>query len=139
MSKFSRSEGLFLIRTPLHFSFCSFTWNITLGSVVSFSGISPSYFYFFVYLLIISSACSITVRNTTCYRCLPFLLIVLIYIWFIFSKSIELIYPSNCFQYLFVSSLLLTGHLPTFNTLLFRCALSFTSHSHLNKSTSPFR
>jgi hypothetical protein len=86
------------------------------------------YMFFF---LIRSSACSITVSNTTCYRCIPFLLIVIIYIWFIFSKSIELIYLSNCFKYLFVSSLLLTGHLPTFNTLLFRCALSFTSLSHL--------
>jgi hypothetical protein len=60
------------------------------------------------------------------------MLIILIYILFIFSKYIELIYLSNCFKYLFVSSLLLTGHLPTFNTLLFRCALSFTSLSHLN-------
>jgi hypothetical protein len=57
---------------------------------------------------------------------------VFIYIWFIFFRSIELIYLSNCFKYLSVSSLLLTGHLPTFNTLLFSCAFSFTSLSHLN-------
>jgi hypothetical protein len=81
-----------------------------------------------------SSACSITESksNITCYRCLPFMLIGFIYIWFIFSRFIELIYLINFFKYLFVSSLLLIGHLPTFNTLLFRCALSFTSLSHLN-------
>jgi hypothetical protein len=89
-------------------------------------------YFFYYYLFIKSSACSITVSNTTCYRCLPFLLIVIIYIWFIFSKSIELIYLSNCFKYLFVSLLLLNAHLPTFNTLLFRCVLSFTNLSHLN-------
>ena len=75
------------------------------------------YIYFFIFFFITSSACSITVSNTTCYRSLPFLLIVLIYILFIFSRSIELIYLSNCFKYLFVSSLLLTGHLSTFNPL----------------------
>ena len=91
------------------------------------------YIYIFLFIYYISSsACSITVRNTTCYRSLPFLLIVFIYIWFIFSRSIESIYLSNCFKYLFVSSLFFTGHLPTFNTLLFRCAVSFTSLSHWN-------
>jgi hypothetical protein len=48
-----------------------------------------------------SSPCSITVSNTTCYYNLTFLLLVFIYIcslqWFIFSKSIEFMYPMNCF------------------------------------------
>ena len=96
---------------------------------------SPSIRYIingFFFFIIKASACSITVSNTTCYHSLPFLLIVFIYISFNFSKTIVLIYLSNCFKYLFVSSLLVTGHLPTFNTLLFRCALSFTSLSHWN-------
>jgi hypothetical protein len=42
MFKFSGSKDLFLILMPLHFNFCGLTWNITLGSVVNFSGISPS-------------------------------------------------------------------------------------------------
>ena len=72
-----------------------------------------TYVFFYLFIFIKSSACSITVSNTTCYHSLPFLLIVFIYISFNFSKSIELIYLSNCFKYLFVSSLLVTGHLPT--------------------------
>ena len=38
----------------------------------------------------------------------------------------------NCFRFLLVSSLLLTGHLPALSTLLFRVALSFTNLSHWN-------
>jgi hypothetical protein len=33
----------------------------------------------------------------------------------------------NCFKFLLVSSLLLTGHLPSLSTLLFRIAVSFLS------------
>jgi len=38
----------------------------------------------------------------------------------------------NCFKYLLVSSLLLTGQLPTLSTLFFRVSLSFFSILHCN-------
>jgi hypothetical protein len=81
-----------------------------------------------------SSACSITFSNIIRYSNLTFLLLVFIYIfsfdWFISSRSIELLHLVNCFRFLFVSSLLLFGHLPTLSTLLFRIALSFLSRLH---------
>jgi hypothetical protein len=52
--------------------------------------------------------------------------------WFIFSRSIEFRYLMNCFKYLLVSSLLLTGQLPTLSTLIFRVSLSFFSLLHWN-------
>jgi hypothetical protein len=62
--------------------------------------------------------------------------LVFIYIclleWFIFSRSIEFMYLRNCFRYLLVSSLLLTGQLPTLTTLVFRVSLSFFSLLHWN-------
>ena len=93
---------------------------------------SPRHYVF----LINSSACSITVSNTTCYCNLTFLLLVFIYIcsleWFIISRSIECIYLMNCFRFLSISSLLLTGHLPILTTLLFIISLSFVSLLHWN-------
>jgi len=69
-----------------------------------------------------------TVSNTTCYCNHTILLLVFIYICslerFIFSKSIEVMYLMNCFKYLLVSSLLLTGQLPTLSTLVFQ-SISF--------------
>ena len=50
--------------------------------------------------------------------------------WFIFSKSIQFMYLMNCFKYLLVSSLLLTGQLPTLSTLFFRVSLSFFTILH---------
>jgi hypothetical protein len=98
-----------------------------------------SYMYLKILLrlfFIRSSSCSITVSNTTSYCSLSFLLTVFIYIcslgWFIFSRSIQLMYLINCFSVLLVSSLLLTGHLLALFTLLFIVALSFTSLSHWN-------
>ena len=86
------------------------------------------------YLFIYSSACSITVSNTTFYCNHTVLLLVSIYIclleWFIFSKSIEFIYIMNCFKYLLVNSLLFIGQLPTLSTLVFRFSLSFFSLLH---------
>jgi len=82
------------------------------------------------FFLIKSSACSIAVSNTTCYCNLTFLLLVFIYIWtfewFIFSRSIQFMYLMNCFRYVLVSSLLLTGHLPTLSTLFFRAVYLVT-------------
>jgi hypothetical protein len=52
--------------------------------------------------------------------------------WFMFSRSIEFMYLMNCFRYLLVSSLLLTGQLPTLSTLVFRVSLSFFSLLHWN-------
>jgi hypothetical protein len=79
-------------------------------------------------------ACSITVSNTTYYCNHTILLLVFIYIcsleWFTFSKSIEFMYLMNCFKYLLVSSLLLTGQLPTLSTLFFRVFLSLISIFH---------
>ena len=79
---------------------------------------------------------SITVSNNKCSCNLTFLLLVFIYICslelFIFSRSIVFTYPMNCFRFLAVSSLLLTGHLPTLSTLLFRISLSFSSLLHWN-------
>jgi hypothetical protein len=87
-------------------------------------------------LFIKSSACSITVSNTTCYCNHTILLLVFIYIcvleWFIFSRYIEFIQLMNCFKYLLVSSLLLTGQLPSLSTLVFRVSLSFFSLLHWN-------
>ena len=92
--------------------------------------------HFFLYLFIISSVCSITVSNTTCYRYHTILSLVFIYIclleWFIFSKSIEFTYLMNSFKYLLVSSLLLTSQLPTLSTPVFRVSLSFFSLLHWN-------
>jgi len=77
------------------------------------------------------SAWSITVSNTTCYLNLTFLLLVFVYIcsleWFIFSRSIQFMYLMNCFRFLSISSLLLTGQLPALCILLFRISLSFFS------------
>jgi len=42
------------------------------------------------------------------------------------------IYLKNCFRFPLVSSLLLTGHLPTLSALLFRISLSFFSLLHWN-------
>jgi hypothetical protein len=52
--------------------------------------------------------------------------------WFNFSRSIEFTYLMNCFKYLLVSSLLLTGQLPTLSTLVFSFSLSFFSVMHWN-------
>ena len=95
------------------------------------------YIYIYIYIYIYkSSARSITVSNTTCYCNLTFMLLVFIYIcsleWFIISRSIQFMYLMNCFRFLLVSSLLLTGHLPTLSTLLFRISLSFFSLLHWN-------
>ena len=49
---------------------------------------------------------------------------------YIFSKSIEFMYLMNCFKYLLVISLLLTGQLPTLSTMVFRVSLSFFSILH---------
>jgi hypothetical protein len=88
------------------------------------------------YSFIKFSACSIKISNTTCYSSRTFLLLVFNYIysldWIIFSRSIELICLMNCFRFLLVSSLLLTGRLPTLSTLLFIIALSFLSLLHWN-------
>ena len=87
-------------------------------------------------LIVKSSACSITVSNTTCYCDHTILLLVFIYIslleLFIFSRSIEFMYLINCFKCVLVSSLLLTGQLPTLSTLVFRVSLSFFSLLHWN-------
>jgi len=86
--------------------------------IFKMAGYFPALFYVVCvfFNLIKSSACSITVSNTTCYSNLTFLLIVFIYIcsleWFIFPWFIEFMYLMNCFIFLLVSSLLLTGHLP---------------------------
>jgi len=83
-----------------------------------------------------SSACSIAVSNITRYCNHTILLLVFIYIfslgWFIFTKSIEFMYLTNCFRFLLVSSLLPTGQLPTLSTLVFRRSLSFFSLLHWN-------
>ena len=83
-----------------------------------------------------SSEFSITLSNIKRYCNLTFLLLVFIYIcsleWFVFSRSSEFTYPMNCFRFLFVSSLLLTGHFPTLSTLFFRISLSFFSPLHWN-------
>ena len=50
----------------------------------------------------------------------------------VFSRSIEFMYLTNCFKYLLVSSLLLTGRLPTLSKLIFRVSLSFFSLLHWN-------
>jgi hypothetical protein len=88
------------------------------------------------FFLIKSSACSITVSNTTC--CCNHTILLLLFIciclleWFNFSRSIEFTYLVNCFKYLLVSSLLLTGQLPTLSTLVFSFSLSFFSLLHWN-------
>ena len=41
-------------------------------------------------------------------------------------------YLMNCFKYLLVNSLLLTGQLPTLSTLVFRVCLSFFNLLHCN-------
>ena len=87
------------------------------------------------------SACSITVSNTTCYCNPTFLLLVFIYICslkpFILSRAIEFRYLMNFFRFPLVSSILLTGHLPTLSTLIFRISLSFINlwHSNIKRST----
>ena len=82
------------------------------------------------------SARSITVSNTTCYCNLTFLFLVFIYTCslerFIFPRSIEFMYLMNCFRFPLINSLLLTGHLPTLSTLLFRISFSFLSLLHWN-------
>jgi hypothetical protein len=93
-----------------------------------------------VFFCIKSSSCSITVSNTTCCCNHTILLLVLFYIclleWFNFSRSIEFMYLMNCFRYLLVSSLLLTGQLPTLSTLFFNFSLSFFSLLHWNVKCS---
>ena len=83
-----------------------------------------------------SSARSVTVSNNTCCCNLTFLLFAFIHICsfvrFIFSRSFEFMYLTSCFRFPLVSSLLLTGHLPTLSTLLFRISLSFFSLLHRN-------
>jgi hypothetical protein len=90
-----------------------------------------SFFYF-----IKSSACFITVSNTICCCNHTILLLVFICIyllvWFNFSRSIDFTYLVNCFKYLLVSSLLLTGQLHTISTLVFSFSLSFFSPLHWN-------
>ena len=90
--------------------------------------------FYFLNLFIKPSARSITVSNTTCYCSHTTLFLVFIYIfsleWFIFSQSLEFMYLMNCFKYLLVSSLLLTGQLPTLSTLFCRVSLSFFSILH---------
>jgi len=49
---------------------------------------------------------------------------------YLFEVHFEFIYLMNCFKYLLVSSLLLTGQLPTLSTLFFRVSLSFFSILH---------
>jgi len=87
-----------------------------------------------IFFFIKSSSCCITVSNTTSYCNHTIMLLVFICIclleWFIFSKSIEFMYLMNCFKYLLVSSLLLTGQLPTSSSLVFRVPLSFLSILH---------
>jgi hypothetical protein len=91
-----------------------------------------------LFFIIKSSACSITVSNTTCY-CLTFL--VIFYSCslqrFIFSKSIVFMYLINCFKFLWVSSLFLTDQLPSFMTLFCKISLSYFSllHSNIKWST----
>jgi hypothetical protein len=64
------------------------------------------------------------------------LLLVFIYIclleWFHFSRSIKFTCLMNCFKYLLVSSLWLTGQLPTLRKLFFSFYLSFFSLLHWN-------
>jgi hypothetical protein len=83
-----------------------------------------------------TSARSIIVSNTTCCCNHTILLLVFIYIclleWFNFSRSIGFTYLVNCFEYLLVSSVLLTGQLPTLSTMVFRVSLSFFSLLHWN-------
>jgi len=90
--------------------------------------------------LIKSSARSITVSNTTGCCNLTFLLLVFIYIcsleWFVFSRSNEFLYLMNCFRFLLVSSLLLTGQLPTLSALFFKISLLFCSLFHWTISWS---
>jgi hypothetical protein len=64
-------------------------------------------------MFIKSSACTITTSNTTC--CCNHTILLLE--WFIFSRTIEFTYLMNCFKYLLVSSLLLTGLLRTLSTV----------------------
>ena len=90
-----------------------------------------------------SSARSNTVNNTARYCNLTILLLAFIYICslelFIFSRSIEFMYRMNCFRFLLVSSLLLTGQLPTLSTLFFRIYLSFFSLKNYRKSRVPMQ
>ena len=81
-----------------------------------------------------SSSYSITVSNNTCYCDLAFLLLVFIISleWFNFSRFIESLYLINCFRFLLVSSLLLTGQFPSLSKLFVRISLSFFSVLHWN-------
>ena len=83
-------------------------------------------------------ACFITICNSTCYyHTFLFSFYICSLERFIFSKSIVLIYLINCFKYLRVISLFLTGQLPSFLTLHCNIPLSFFNllHSNIKWST----
>ena len=94
-------------------------------------------FHYLLFFFIKSLACSITICNTTCYYTFLFSFYICSLERFIFSQSIVLIYLINCFKYLWVSSLFLTGQLPSFLTLHCNVPISYFNllHSNIKWST----